>query len=54
MKGKTKVLKTYRNLHVLYIILSVQNPDNKCNDFKGKPFLTAYLTMLIFHQARAL
>ena len=54
MKGKTKVLKTHRNLHYYtsyyrFKILTTDVMTSRVN-----LFLTAYLTMLIFHQARAL
>ena len=54
MKGKTKVLKTYRNLHYYTSYYQFKILTTNVMASRVNPFLTAYLTMLIFHQARTL
>ena len=54
MKGKTKVLKTYRNLHYYTSYYRFKIPTTNVMTSRVNLFLTAYLTMLIFHQVRVL
>ena len=54
MKGKTNVLKTYRNIHYYTSYYRFKILTTNVMTSRVNPFLTAYLTMLIFHQVRVL
>ena len=54
MKGKTKVLKTYRNLHYYTSYYRFKILTTNVMTSRVNPFFSFFLTMLIFHQVRAL